>query len=83
MFDDPPGVVNSTHVGIAGGEEAMRQRQTRVLLDDEPKFCCFLKAPTDEMRCPQIRVRPPDPSTRAEAERLAKTLNGGVWLSSP
>jgi hypothetical protein len=84
LGDDLPGVVEPAHVGIAGGEKAMRQGQTRVLLDDKPQFCCcFLKAPTDEMRRTKIRMRPPNPSTRAEAQRLAKTLNGGVWLSSP
>ncbi len=49
--DDLSRVVEPTHMGVAGGEKAIRARKARILLDREEQFRhCLIEAPSEEMR---------------------------------
>ena len=42
-------VIEPTHMGVAGGESAVRRREARIILDREKQFRhCFSEAPTEE-----------------------------------
>jgi hypothetical protein len=56
--DDLSGVVELTHIGVAGGEKAIRLRVAWILLDREKELRhCPIEAPSEEMRGAYYRHR--------------------------
>ena len=83
-LDDFACVVESTHMGVAGGQNAMRVRLARILLDrEEQRRHCFIEAPTDEMREAYYNKRRADAGARTEAQRCFEVLNADVGLACP
>ena len=65
--DDFPRFGEACHMGIAGGEKAIRHRVARILLDRKKQFRHGLvEAPSREMRRPYDNERRADPGALTE-----------------
>jgi len=68
-LDDLSCVVEPTHMGVAGGETAIRQRESWVLLDREEEVGHgLIEAPADEMRGAYYKGRRADADAGTEAQ---------------
>ena len=77
-------VVEPTHMGVAGGETAMRQREARILLDREEQLRYSLtEAPAGEMRGAYYKDRRADADAGTEAQRGFGMLDRDVGLARP
>jgi hypothetical protein len=83
-LDDLTCVVEPAHMGAAGGENAIRLREARIVLDREEQFRHGLvEAPAVEMRLAYYRERRADAGARAEAQRGFDMLDRDVRLTRP
>jgi hypothetical protein len=75
-------VVEPTHMGVAGGEIAMRLRVARILLDRKEQFRhCLIELPAEEMRGAYHTERRADPGAGTEAQRGFAMLDRDVQLA--
>ena len=83
-LDDSACVIEPTHIGVAGGETAMRQREAWVLLDREEELRHGLtEAPAGEMRGAYYKDRRADADAGTEAQRGFGMLDRDVGLARP
>src|SRR5262249_10415031 len=81
-LDDLSCLFELTHMRIAGGEVAIRQRGAWIILNREKKFRrCGRKAPAEEMGGAYKQERRADAGARAEAQRGFEMLNCKVALT--
>src|SRR5712671_3424831 len=82
--DDLSGVVESTHMGVAGGEKAIRLRVAWILLDREEEFrYCLIEAPSEEMRGAYYRHRRAVAGAGTEPQRGLDMLDRDFGLARP
>ena len=82
--DDLLGVIEPAHVGIRGGEIAIRHGVALVLLDREDEIGHgLIEAPTEEMRHPY--EAPPMAELHAGAQELSylQMLDRNFWVTRP
>src|SRR5208282_3177714 len=82
--DDLSRVVEPTHMGVAGGERAIRAREAGILLDREEQLRHrLIEAPAEEMGVAYLQERRADPGARTEAQRGLDMLDRDVGLACP
>jgi hypothetical protein len=82
--DDLSRVVEPAHMGVTGGEIAIRMRQARIFLDREQQFRHgLIEAPADEMRGTYYQERRADAGTGTEAQRGVDVLDRDVGPARP
>src|SRR5208283_6213430 len=82
--DDFSGVVEPSHMGVAGGENAIWVRKARIILDGEKEFRhCLIEAPAEEMCLAYYSERRADAGARAEAQRGLEMFDRDVGLARP
>jgi hypothetical protein len=82
----PPGdflcLGEASHMGIAGGEIAVRRREPRIVLDRQEQFRHgLLEPPSQEMRLAYQRKRSADAGARAEPQRGFGMLDREVGVA--
>jgi|HubBroStandDraft_6_1064221.scaffolds.fasta_scaffold33304_5 hypothetical protein len=82
----PPGdflcLGEASHMGIAGGEIAVRRREARIVLDRQEQFRHgLLEPPSQEMRLAYQRKRSADAGARAEPQRGFGMLDREVGVA--
>jgi hypothetical protein len=72
----------ASHMGIAGGEIAIRRREARILLHREEQFRHgLIEPPSQEMRLAYQRKRRANAGARTETQRGLGTLDREVGLA--
>src|SRR6516165_10064076 len=81
-LDDFLRLGEASHMGIAGGEIAVRRREGRILLDRQEQFWhSFIEPPSQEMRLAYQRKRGANASARTETQRGLGTLDREVGVA--
>src|SRR5215813_5164583 len=82
--DDLSRVVEPTHVGVTGGEKAIRLREAWTLLDREDQLrLCLIEAPSKKMRGAYHGERRADAGAGTEPQRGLDKLDRDVELARP
>ena len=69
LRNDLPCLIESSHVGVAGGERAIGRGEVRLVLDrEEELWYCLVEAPAEEMREADYVENCAKPAARAEAQ---------------
>src|SRR5215831_7855443 len=80
--DDFARLGDASHMGVAGGEVAIRRREARILLDREEQFRHgLIEPPSQEMRLAYQRKRRANAGARTEPQRGLGTLDRRVGLA--
>jgi hypothetical protein len=81
-FNNLAGVVASSHMGVAGGEGAIRPREGRIFLDREAEFRhSLIEAPSGEMGAAYKEKCGADPGAGTEAKCGLRMLDRNVGLA--
>jgi hypothetical protein len=82
--NDLSGVVEPTHLRVAGGEIAIRHRKTWILLDRQKQLRrCLIEPSIEKMREAYYNKRRFDADARAEAQRGLGMLDPEIRLARP